>query len=483
MTTTDVTYIFQDEAWQHIVEQFLHEVPRAAGTKREHRSILARCFSDPTRTPEQYSLEEIEAFASSPGRSPDLVQPGTVRHRLNVLSRFYGFVAQHLPQLGGYNPARDVLATLEQSPDKRHSAQAIPANPFAHLPEVWQRCIADHLSSIKEHSGSISSYRAYFLVLRKFFSGDSAKTPEQLTMGDIQSVLTMPASGRRGHGQPLSASSKNNILVVLKSFYQYCSMYDIEQPDGTLAPLWNRPWPGRALKPLKRSIKPRGMTAEEVEQFISAIPYQDDVSAARDISIFLAYWWTLRRRSELASLRWGDLRRITITESDGMTRREAVMYTFTPKGNQRARIEKEMPPDAMAAIEFYLEKVGRLATIQDDDPIWLPVGIGRGRKENSGKTPLSASFIYAQFQYWLARAGLSGRGFGLHSLRHSGALIRFLSAGQSSNALFEVQQALGHKNAATSFLYLQPMIPVEDKGYKRLQGRFSKLTPRKEHHS
>lgn len=319
----------------------------------------------------------------------------------------------------------------------------------------WQHAISDFLTHIENISGSTRSRGIYAYILRLFFRDD--RNPDQYTRADVQAFLDAPSHLQYHRGRPVKAGTKNQRLMVLNSFYKFASTYEV---DGMLL------FPGRSpafgIRYLKVGSSPKGLSATELEQFFATIP-TNTVKGLRDRAIFLMFFWTGRRRSEIARLCWRDVEHVTIVEPDG-SRRPGVVYQFIAKGRSREIQRAELPAPAWHAIIRYLEASGRLETIQSSDSLFTST---RPDQPNQG---LTGDYFNATFKQYCRRAGLSPS-YSLHSLRHAAARERYMAG----SSIQDIQQYLGHSSLATTDIYLKRLSGVADTGAKLLEERFGDL--------
>ena len=293
------------------------------------------------------------------------------------------------------------------------------------LPGAWNECLRAFLQSVKVRSGSQQSHDTYLSVLSRFFA--DGRHPEQVSRTDVLTFLDARAARSNMRGQPVSAHGRNQRLAVLKSFYTFASLYDVKQPDETVAPLYQKANPTTGIRAVKTGSKPRALTAEELERFFSVIP-KETVQGCRDRAIFLVYFWTGRRRSEIARLTWGDIEQSVIVEADG-ARRLGHVYHYYAKGNSRERKVAEMPGPAWIAIERYLEVSGRAGSITPDAPLFARIKERRKRATE----PLGGMYLNQRFKEYAALAGFECQ-VTLHVLRHTAARMRH-EAGQDIMAI------------------------------------------------
>lgn len=86
-------------------------------------------------------------------------------------------------------------------------------------------------------------------------------------------------------------------------------------------------------------------------------------------------------------------------------------------------------------------------------PSRLRSGTVARKSERNGKASLHRTTVYRHFSAAVKRAGLSGYGYTVHSLRKTYARRRYDECG----SLLEVQRDLGHANLSTTMLYVSDL--------------------------
>ena len=323
------------------------------------------------------------------------------------------------------------------------------------MDESWQRCISDFLQSIEDISGSIRSRMAYHYVLNRFFA--DSRNPDEYSRSDVQAFLNEPSRLRYKQGQQVKPATKNQRLMVLNSFYKYAATYEIHGQQ-----LLEKPAPSLGLKYLKTGPAYKALTADELERFFSAID-NSTITGLRDRALFLTFFWTGRRRSEIARLTWSDIEQAVIVESDG-TRRAGVIYRYIAKGKSREVQTSELPAPAWNATLAYLQRAGRLPEMQPEYPVFSSL---RPDQPHHALTGGRCNHI---FKFYCKRAGLSPS-YSLHSLRHCAARLRY----EAGSSIQDVQIFLGHSSLATTDVYLKRLTGISDPGAKLLIDRFGTL--------
>lgn len=330
----------------------------------------------------------------------------------------------------------------------------------------WQRCTEAFLRRTYDRSGSQSSLERYSRVLARFFA--DGRNPDEYSQSEVEAFVTQVSGSTRNRGQPVSVSTKNQRLAILASFYKFASTFTVEQ-DGMLAYLLQRPAPTVGLSYGKPERHYRAFSYDEMEKFFSVIP-GDTIQGLRDRAVFLLYFWTARRRSEIARLTWGDLEQTVFLE-DGK-QRIGWIYRFYGKGHSTQQDSAEMPGEAMLALLRYLEASGRLETMTPDSPLFLSLPPRHGGNwRNVGKA-LSGHAMNEALKYYARQAGLDASRLSIHSWRHTAARERH-AAGSD---VLEIMRLLRHSSLRMTQEYLQVLSGEANSGARLLRERFGKFS-------
>jgi site-specific recombinase XerD len=318
----------------------------------------------------------------------------------------------------------------------------------------WQQCYSAFLSHIESISGSTRSRATYAYTLGTFFADHD---PATATRSDVQNFLDAPSHLKYQHGQSVKPGTRNQRLMCLNSFFKFASTFET---DGML--LFEGRSPAFGIQYLKTGSSPKGLTADELSQFFSIIP-SNSIKGLRDRALFLVFFWTGRRRSEIARLRWRDIEHTILVQPDG-NRYPGVVYSYVAKGKSRETQRAELPAPAWTAINRYLQAAGRLATIQPSDALFVST------RPDQHNRALTGDYFNALMKHYCKLAGLSPK-YSLHSLRHSAARLRY----EAGSSIQDIQQYLGHSSLATTDVYLKRLSGVADVGAKLLESRFGNL--------
>lgn len=322
--------------------------------------------------------------------------------------------------------------------------------PELTLPGAWNECARAFLHSCFERSGSHKSRSTYFSVLRCFFA-DPLKSPACYTKSEVAAFLGSPSTSNRNPGAAVSVSTRNSRLTALSRFYRFAADYEV---DG--APLFPGTPPTAGIHHLKPDIRYRAMNTAELLRFFAAIP-TDTLKGIRDRAIYLCYFWSARRRSEIARLTYGDLEPATFSDGQGQLR-AAHVYHYTGKGHARQVKTKELPAQAWAAVDAYLIASGRKETIAPSDPLFRSVY----RKRKSG---LTGTWLNKQFKEYVAKASLDTERLSLHSLRHTASRERY----QAGEDVISLHTLLDHSSLDVTYRYLMLNAGEQDSGAALLE--------------
>jgi len=173
--------------------------------------------------------------------------------------------------------------------------------PDLTLPGAWHDCLRAFLQACFERSGSHKTRSTYLSVLRCFFS-DPWKSPASYTKSDVLAFLDSPSQSNCNRGAAVGVSTRNGRLTALSRFYAFASSHEV---DGT--PLFAGKAPTTGIHHLAPDIAYRAMNTAELLRFFAAIP-TDTPKGIRDRAIYLTYFWSARRRSEIARLTYRKVR-------------------------------------------------------------------------------------------------------------------------------------------------------------------------------
>ncbi len=194
--------------------------------------------------------------------------------------------------------------------------------------------------------------------------------------------------------------------------------------------------------------------------------------ARRDYALLLFYLLSGMRRTEIIRLRWGDV---------DLRRDGSIVLSTKVKGG--TYLTREIAdPSVQQALLDYLDRSGRRHGMTKSSPLWVahdraqttPPGKAKkklgapGAKEKVARTPgkqLSSHGFVKKLKEYAAEAGLDH--IHLHQTRHTYARL----VSEEAGSIIEVQDALGHKNLATTRVYAQRVAIKRDKHSRAIASR------------
>jgi integrase len=188
----------------------------------------------------------------------------------------------------------------------------------------------------------------------------------------------------------------------------------------------------------------KAWTDEELQSIVKVVSekaYKGDVVGKRDYALLLFYLTTGMRREEVISLRGGQ---VSVEE-------DAITLTGKVKGGDYVGREVRDPLLREALLD-YLSSSGRLSALKTDSPLWTR----HDRAGRSGAALSSHSFV-KNLKRYAREAGVGD--VHLHQTRHSFARI----VAEETGSITDTQDALGHRNAATTRVYVQRIAVKRDK--------------------
>lgn len=175
-----------------------------------------------------------------------------------------------------------------------------------------------------------------------------------------------------------------------------------------------------------------------------------DIVGKRDYALLLFYLITGMRRQEVMSLRGRNLK----------VDQECITITGKVKGGDYVGREVRDPLLRVALLD-YLESSSRLSILKSDGPLWT-------RHDRAGRpgAMLSSHSFVKNLKRYAQEAGIGK--VHLHQARHSFARI----VAEETGSITDTQDALGHRNAATTRIYVQRITIKKDKHSERITSRF-----------
>ncbi len=229
---------------------------------------------------------------------------------------------------------------------------------------------------------------------------------ESVTLEDIYEYL-MYIKGERQN----NSSTRARKVSSLRSFYKYaCEKAGVVKEN-----------PARNLEsPKKKKSLPKYLSLEESIEMLNSV---DGDNKVRDYCIITLFLNCGMRLSELVGINRGDIHEDYLR--------------VTGKGDKERNIY--LNNACLSAIESY-EKIRPHEGVKDKNAFFL----SRLLKRISPKT---VQWIVKKF---LAQAGLDGKGYSVHKLRHTAATLMYQQGGVDIRVLKEI---LGHESLSTTEIY------------------------------
>ena len=179
-------------------------------------------------------------------------------------------------------------------------------------------------------------------------------------------------------------------------------------------------------------------------QVVRARAAAGDVVGKRDLALLLFYLATGMRRREVIGLRWGDVK---------MAAAGLVITTRVKGGDLLTRHVDD--GRVRTALLDYLEASGRLGSLAAGDPLWVAHD-----RRGGPPAPLTSHAFAKNLKRYAAAAGLGK--IHLHQTRHTYARL----VSEDTGSMTATQEALGHRNLATTRVYVR-RVAVKPDGHSR----------------
>ena len=175
-----------------------------------------------------------------------------------------------------------------------------------------------------------------------------------------------------------------------------------------------------------------------------------DLVGKRDYALLMVFITTGMRRQEVIGLRGSDIE---------LRKDDLVIKCRVKGGDYVARSVEE--PTVREALLDYLNSSERIDALSSSRPLWT-------RHDRAGKpgAPLTSHAFSKNLKRYAGAAGI--KKINLHQTRHTFARV----VSEETGSLAETQEALGHKNLATTRAYVQRVAVRRDKHSRRIAGRF-----------
>jgi integrase len=284
-------------------------------------------------------------------------------------------------------------------------------------------------------------------VVSSFFSF-AGKSPGEVSALDVEAWRDH-LSRQKPEGLGLRANTVYARVCFLSSFFEWAMKepalrQQIKSNPARLAlPKAPKAYQTEAVK---------AWTDEELQSIVRVVAEKaarGDVVGKRDYALLLFYLTTGMRREEVISLRGGQVR----------LGEDAVTLTGKVKGGDYVGREVRDPLLREALVD-YLYYSGRLSALKFDSPLWT-------RHDRAGRpgAALTSHAFVKNLKRYAREAGVGE--VHLHQTRHCFARIM----AEETGSITDTQDALGHRNAATTRVYVRRIAVKRDKHSDKITGR------------
>ena len=230
-----------------------------------------------------------------------------------------------------------------------------------------------------------------------------------LSLGDIYAFLNYTAGERENN-----AKTRSRKVSSIRAFFHYLT---IKANYLKVNPVENLDIPS-----VKKSV-PRYLTLEESLELLTHLETAS-ASYERDFCILTLFLNCGMRLSELVGIHLYDIRENTVRLL-GKGNKERIVY---------------LNDACLQAIAAYLPKRAEIKSIKDKDALFITT---RG-------TRITPRRVEQIVELCLEKAGLAGRGYSPHKLRHTAATLMYQHGNVDIRILKEI---LGHVNLGTTEIY------------------------------
>lgn len=289
--------------------------------------------------------------------------------------------------------------------------------------------LGEKMSSIYVGTLSENTKKAYIKDLKDFFGVNDLKN---IKIKDILQVNTASANIFREklRQKGLKPSTINRKLTSLSSFFSFLSRKEI----GLISYNPFSPREGAIrLKQNRRYSNTRCLTKQEIQSMIKVTMQKDDLVSLRNRIIVLLLATTGMRRSEIANIKIGDMKKME----------DKNVIEIIGKGDKERLIV--ISDTIKTFIDKYLEL--RNLTYNDKNE-YLLVNHSYNPKF-SGMDKLTSQTIYNVIKSIAEEAGLDASNISPHCLRHSFATESL----EMGLPIQDVQDLMGHADISTTRRY------------------------------
>jgi integrase len=286
--------------------------------------------------------------------------------------------------------------------------------------------------------------RAKQKAVESFFAFNR-KSPVEVTALDVEEWR------RKMEGQGIQPTTIYVRVCFLSSFYEWA------RRDPVLRELIPSN-PARLAMPKApkayQTESVKAWTDEQLQAIVEAVRKKaeaGDLVGKRDYALLLFYLVTGMRRQEVIGLRGGDIKL-----------EEFIIITGKVKGGDY--VSREVRDHVLrTALEDYLLSSGRSSVLNVDGPLWT-------RHDRAGRpgAALTSHAFVKNLKRYAKEAGVGN--VHLHQTRHSFARI----VAEETGSIVETQDALNHRSAATTRVYVQRIAVKRDRHSQKISDRLQR---------
>jgi integrase len=248
----------------------------------------------------------------------------------------------------------------------------------------------------------------------------------------------------------LAASTVYYRLCHLSSFYEWARSHPVIGPYLPFNPV------RKAHPKAPKAYQTESAKALTDDQFVRLLSILRDRAASgdlvgkRDYALLLFYVATGMRRAEVISLHG---REVELRDGSMVIRTRVKGGDYLGREVSDSRVRE--------ALLDYLATSGRTGVLSNDGPLWT-------RHDRAGRpgAPLTSHAFALNLKRYAKEAGIGE--VHLHQTRHTFARM----VAEDSGSIIETQDALGHKNVATTRVYVQRITVRKDRHSELILKRF-----------
>ena len=188
--------------------------------------------------------------------------------------------------------------------------------------DLWQRRFTEHLRAYRRSEATVSSYLVEVREFLAFLNGRGFQSPHEIGRGDVEAYQVSLEHRRKSNGEPLSLTTKNHAISIIRSFVKFLRRSGVLLTDPTADLVRPR---------TPRKLLPELPTVDEVSKLL-ATPDVTTPLGLRDRAILELFYSSALRNAELRALEVGDvdLSRLEIRVHRGKGARSRVVPLGEP---------------------------------------------------------------------------------------------------------------------------------------------------------